>query len=126
LIFFIVAPVVGGVTVVSDGVIVLWVGGVPVVKAGSPEVHFLLRSDLLLRLRWKVIDWWGVVIITVVVIIRPLLLRWCRGLLCLVFFSVIIGILALVVLGSHHLLGYEECYPWKAISGFESCLEGGE
>jgi hypothetical protein len=91
-----VTPIIRGVFVISDGVI-LRVGGVTVLGAGSPG-RFLLERDLLLR-------WGGVVIIivaitVVVVASRPLLLRHSRGLLRRLLFF-LIYILALVLLGSY-------------------------
>jgi hypothetical protein len=48
-------------------------------------------------------------VIVVVIATRPLLLLHRRGLLHLLFFSVIIGILTLVLIGSHCALNYEKC-----------------
>jgi hypothetical protein len=108
LIFFIVAPIAAapalrGVPIIFDGVIVQRVGGVPVVGAGSLD-RFLLWRDLLLQ--WKVISWWGGFIVIIVSVTHPLHLQSHCGLLCPLFFSVIVSILAL---GSHRHLGYEEC-----------------
>jgi hypothetical protein len=56
-----VAPVLGGVPVVSVGV-VLRVSCVTIIEAGSPD-GFLLGRDL--PIRWKVVGWWGGVVVVV-------------------------------------------------------------